>query len=520
MTQTGAPPNRFLLSAILVLGLLALLLCGIDFGHRPTPASRPAAAMPLSLPAIAASPLLTGSLQTAQPVRLAASNVASADIEFTNLPRIEPTMATSMPPVLPTPAAEEELPDVNQLPPLTGEPVESSRLPATGDAAPQHSDQTHEMTQLPPADSVAAGDNSQTAPRPATSPRLPPDLAAAFAVKPKPQSTNEEPLLPVSGPSESTPELIALARRADAHVARGLDLAQRGASYTARAEFLAALQLSASALDQQRQTSAHSRAIAHGLQALEEAADFAPVITAARTPRSIIESHHTPHGDALDEDALPGEYMQSYLSYAQKQFAAGAGDLQPAASALYALGKLEMQSPAADIGSIATARAAVYFQAALEVNPQHALAANELGVLLARSGRLAEAKAALVHSVRVGPQAVAWRNLAVVHWNLGETDLANRAIWEASQLAARAAGGPGGAQPQVAAHVNGQNETAALHVQWLDPAAFASTSNSATQTPVAMTAAAASAPQRAANSPDQRKPRRTSSLFPWPGMTR
>jgi hypothetical protein len=403
---------------------------------------------------------------------------------------------------------------------LAGEPVESSQLRATDDPAPEQSDQTQELTQLPAAASVAAGDNNHTAPRPATSPRLPPDLAAAFAVKPKPQSTNEEPLLPVSGPSDSTPELIALARRADAHVARGLDLAQRGASYTARAEFLAALQLSASALDQQRQTSAYSRAIAHGLQALEEAADFAPVITAARTPRSIIESHHTPHADALDDDALPGEYMQSYLNYAQKQFAAGAGDLQPAASALYALGKLEMQSPGADIGSLATARAAVYFHAALEVNPQHALAANELGVLLARCGRLAEAKAALLHSVQVGPQAVAWRNLAVVHWNLGEADLANRANWEAAQLAARAAGGLGGGQPQAVASANGPNETATPHVRWLDPAAFASTSNGATQAPVAMTAAAASAAQRAANPPDQRKPRRTSSLFPWPGMTR
>ena len=310
----------------------------------------------------------------------------------------------------------------------------------------------------------SADENDRTASRES----LPPDFAEAFVVQPRQTIDPDARLAPLSGPSDPTPALVAVARQADAHIAQGFALAQRGAIFTARAEFLRALRLSVAALDGQRQTEAHSRALVNGLRALEEAEEF---VSAAGTQRAgsietIVAGHQTPvlHEEPTDGLTAP-HALQRYLTYAQDQLAAAAGDLQPAAMAFYALGKLEITANSAEIGSLASARAAVYLQAALIVNPRHAPAANELGVLLAGHGRLEEAKAALLHSVRTAPQAVAWRNLAIVHHRLGEHDLAGRADWEWRQAIG------GGSEATIAQHPS------VPHVQWVDPATFARSTN-------------------------------------------
>jgi tetratricopeptide (TPR) repeat protein len=282
---------------------------------------------------------------------------------------------------------------------------------------------------------------------------------------------------------------------------------------------MAALRLSAAALDQQRQTSAHSRAIAAGLQALDEAEDLAPAVAAIEpaTLASITESHRTPRLSSMpDDETTPAQHLQNYLAFAQQQLSSGAGDLQPAASALYALGKLEMHESSGEIGSIAVSRAAVFLQAALEVNPRHALAANELGVLLSRHGRLDEAKAAFLHSVRLAPQAVTWRNLAVVHKGLGEADLANRAAWEAGQLAAPTSTAAAGGQPtkgQPNSSAGGQTP----HVEWLEPGDFARTARASDGAPVAVQAPIVSShPHSAgASAAANREASNTSFAFPW-----
>jgi tetratricopeptide (TPR) repeat protein len=160
------------------------------------------------------------------------------------------------------------------------------------------------------------------------------------------------------------------------------------------------------------------------------------------------------------------------------------------------------------IGSFETARAVVYFQAALIVNPQHALAANELGVVLARHGRLADAKAALLHSVRVAPQPAAWRNLALVHHGLGEAELAERANWQSQQTSQ---------DPQAGA------EAAAANVQWIDPATFARSGQFSADAPPAsapptITVPQAAGPQTAAHTPqpaEEQTSQSASSWFPW-----
>ena len=113
---------------------------------------------------------------------------------------------------------------------------------------------------------------------------------------------------------------------------------------------------------------------------------------------------------------------------------------------------------------LAGGKAVAVEQAALLVDSRQCRAANELGVLLVQFGRLPEAKAAFLASVMVAPQPNTWQNLAVVHHNLGEHDLADKA-WNESLLLAnrlRATGAP----------VN----TSGYAVQWVDPATFARSS--------------------------------------------
>jgi hypothetical protein len=77
----------------------------------------------------------------------------------------------------------------------------------------------------------------------------------------------------------------------------------------------------------------------------------------------------------------------------------------------------------------------VFFQAALTVNDQNALAATELADLLADVGQVHEARQLLLLSVSAQPTAQAWTKLAAVHRRLGEAELASLADQEAQLLA-------------------------------------------------------------------------------------
>ncbi len=182
-------------------------------------------------------------------------------------------------------------------------------------------------------------------------PVVPSHHEPAYASEPTvaPPNQLEETGILAWGASTPTPELFAVARQVDAHVARGIQMAERGASYTARAEFLQALRLSADALDSQRETTAHRRALSAGLAALDEAKSFLGPSGGVSTNLTVVEivaGHHTPllkRGDDLTGIA-PADAMQRYFTFAQEQLASAGGDLAPAAAALYALGKLEMLS--------------------------------------------------------------------------------------------------------------------------------------------------------------------------------
>jgi hypothetical protein len=99
-----------------------------------------------------------------------------------------------------------------------------------------------------------------------------------------------------------------------------------------------------------------------------------------------------------------------------------------------------------DDQTAATAKAMVYYQAAMMVEPRNFLAANELGVLWARVGQWQDARQVLQHGVTVQPNPALWRNLAAVHRRLGEEQLARLAEneWRLAVQQERATGSVAG----------------------------------------------------------------------------
>jgi tetratricopeptide (TPR) repeat protein len=263
----------------------------------------------------------------------------------------------------------------------------------------------------------------------------------------------------------------AVTRQANECTQRGYELAARGATYSARAELIRALRLIAQALDAQNETTVHSKARAAGLRALSEADDFVPRLSRVEAELNVpllISSHQTPvlKGEST-ENITPLAARQRYYTFAQEQLGAAAGREPAGSLALYALGRIQ---PTLITGSDSDSKTAdpksvAFYRAALTVDGRNYLASNELGVLLARFGMWREARAAFVQSLSVAPQGVTWRNLAIVHAQLGEKQLAERAQLESQVVAARERTG----------RVNGS----APEVKWVDAETFAKSSSNA-----------------------------------------
>lgn len=271
----------------------------------------------------------------------------------------------------------------------------------------------------------------------------------------------------LGGRGNRSRELELIAREADEHTRRGLELAGRKAYFSARAELVASLRVLAQALDAQHQTKKHSLALAAGWRALEEADDFIPSgsrLEAELDLADIIGSHRTPVlKEAPDESLTPLASLQCYFTYSQEQLAESVGEELAGSMALYGLGNVHRAMAAKRISSVRAARpkAMVCYQAALLVSPQNYMASNELGVLLARSGRDEEARVALEHSVSVSPHASGWHNLAVVYRHLGRTALAAHADRQSLAM-----------DPSQAGRGGRRSRVPGQQVEWVDPSRF------------------------------------------------
>lgn len=264
--------------------------------------------------------------------------------------------------------------------------------------------------------------------------------------------------------AERTPEFIAVCQRAEGMNRHGFELAQHGAVFAARLEYLKSLETVAEALDSQRSTRIHRRMLAAGFKALDEADDFGSRNTPLGSElnvAAIVRSHRTPVLKDVQTDLSAQAAMSRYLTFAQEQLAAALGDVPQGSGALFGLGKIysfpvEAHGPPDATGG---AKSVAFYQASLMVDGRNFMAANELGVMLVGFGRLQEARSAFRHSLKVSSQPVVWENLAAVHRSLGENDLAQKAQKAAAFAATQM--------------TNGAAAMTAYDVQWVDPATFA-----------------------------------------------
>jgi tetratricopeptide (TPR) repeat protein len=304
-----------------------------------------------------------------------------------------------------------------------------------------------------------------------TQPITPPSFTGLSLTSPteQPQEYRQIPPLeppggPVIGPPRDRSGFRAVAERIHALNLQAVDLANRGALYAAREDLIQSLRIATQSLDAADGTNAYSQALDQGFTALQEAEDFALHGAAATTPipvEQIVVGHRTPVlKDRANQEIPPVIAMQQYYGYAGERLTFAAGELPAAADTLYWLGKvhnaLARQSVQAD--RLQGPQAMVCFRAALSVAPQHYLAANELGVLLARYGQLHDAKKLLQQSVTTRSHPEGWQNLAIVHQRLGEKEMAALAEQELYALTGQR-----------------QINTSRPAVHWLEPKAFAKT---------------------------------------------
>jgi tetratricopeptide (TPR) repeat protein len=250
------------------------------------------------------------------------------------------------------------------------------------------------------------------------------------------------------------------------------------------------------------------------LTALEEAEDF--VASGSRLEADLdvamlIHAHRTPACKEMDASGLLSvAALQHYYAYAQEQLALAAGRQEAASMALFGLGKTysTLAGERALPSAVAEPKAMVFHRAALSAHAGNFLAANELAVLEARRGQYATARSLLQYSLSILPHSIVWRNLAAVHRQLGEIQLADLAMREADisheREAAAKPGNPEGIVP-------------ASDVDWLDSKAFAATSRSEidVQKPVTSNESAAAANAKPAVAPAPPRQRSATSWFPW-----
>ena len=334
------------------------------------------------------------------------------------------------------------------------------------------------------------------------------------------------PLTITESNGERSEQLEQVARQADRQIRHGFDLAGRGAYFAARLEFLGALKLVAEGLDTEQKSDVHGRALTAALTAMKEAEDFLPggsrLEADADLPR-VIATHTTPVLKTEAAHVTSMTALKCYFTFAQEQLAVAAGHEVAGSMALHALGKLHDAMAHKKSGPLPAAepKAMVYFQAAMLACPKNFMAANDLGVLLARCGNYSDARTMLEHSLSLSPQSATWHNLAVVYGQLGQASFAQRADQQAAIL-----------QQAETARRKTAHGTANNSVQWVDSQAFAQTSTSAPNAPGAapqptgQEAAPSAAPDRLPPVPATAKPAQrpatAAQTSPWgsPGYQR
>jgi tetratricopeptide (TPR) repeat protein len=254
------------------------------------------------------------------------------------------------------------------------------------------------------------------------------------------EQANETAAIPAPASLASPPTMAELTSQLLPAVQRGYNLAQHGAFFAARTEFVQVLRRVAQAKDAGSDTNEHARALAAGLRALDEADDFVPQgvqLEAELDVRSVASSHRTPVLRDYAQDVMPQDAAVQYHSYAQQQLAIVAAGEQAGSMALYGLGKVYARLAERRDDEVQLTRGAMtMYSAALDACPNNHLAANELGVLLCRTGRPTDAVRQFERTIDLAPNATAYHNLAVAQQKLGMPGQAGANEQESQRLAA------------------------------------------------------------------------------------
>ncbi len=215
----------------------------------------------------------------------------------------------------------------------------------------------------------------------------------------------------------------------DIHNQYALSLAERGACLTAEQEYYKALWVVARQLDTTAGSNTHCEALAAVRCAFDESDDFASYLP--HQADADVRPHMVGHKTMLLRDSpqpvTPLVALQAYYQFAGEQLILAVGDEPRASQSLSGLAQIQAHVLVEQHESTAPAKAIALFQSAISVDPTNALAANELGVLLTKYGRLEAAKQAFLQSLRAAEQPNTWHNLAKIHERLGENELAAQA---------------------------------------------------------------------------------------------
>ena len=337
--------------------------------------------------------------------------------------------------------------------PLPAPDEVNDKAAAEANSSPKAAEESTGPTLLAPVDLSAVGVTEIEGDTPATqategSPLLASAPRGVSADAKNPHMAEAEQLLADASPSATgSPTGAVVSERAEARIRRGYALAQRGASFAARSEFIQVLRMIAEAKDQKHGAPRRTIALASGLRALEEAADFAPcgpAMNADFNTAVIVSSHRTPVAKVpAAEELMPQQLADLYFRYAQLQLGGSVAGEPAGSMALHALGKVysQMGRTERDV-NVPTDRCAFALQqAALLARDDNHLAAHELGVLLAESGHYIESEHLLAQVAAKQPHPVIFRNWARVQRKLGQEQLATMSEQHAQALAQRQGSG-------------------------------------------------------------------------------
>lgn len=356
-------------------------------------------------------------------------------------------------------AADIDSANVTLFPPPLEHPM--SDLDAPAPPAGRIADDPYNVAPLPEGNAAEGPTAALAAPGPA----LPP-----ASIAPAPKLT-----------AITAGEMQSVMQLADEHSRRGFALGGRGALFSARSEFLNALRLVAKALDAAQQTTTHTKSLNAGLLALDESDDFIPgdgKVNGDANVAGIIATHETVLLKGVEQEIPALIALQRYYSYAQQQLGASVQGQASGSLALHGLAKLHSVIGARQPGSVNAPepKSIVLEQAALSADPRNFMAANDLAVLLVRYGRLAEARTLLQNSVSSFGQPENWNNLADLHEQMGERELAQLARKAAKDAQQKLSQQRGAA---------GLSYAGSPQVEWVKPDAFRGVQDAGVQQPTA-----------------------------------